>query len=84
MSEFRIPELNEVVILLFITPSFKQLFLLSSDKQKDTNINTRFGQVHNSGPKWKLSDSMGVDHYVDLDLKVAVDDNAPCPDMVGL
>ena len=46
------------MILLFITPSFKQLILLSSDKLEDTNINTRFGQVHSSVPKWQLSDSI--------------------------
>ena len=38
------------MIILFITPSFKQLILLSSDKLEDTNINTRFGQVHSSVP----------------------------------
>ena len=46
----------QVVILLLITPRFKQLLLLSSDKQKDTNINTQSGQVNSSKPKWKLSD----------------------------
>ena len=46
------------MILLFITQSFKQLILLSSNKLEDTNINTRFGQVHSSVPKWQLSDSI--------------------------
>ena len=42
---------KQVVILLFITPSLKQLMLLSSDKLEDTNIKSRFGQVHSSVPK---------------------------------
>ena len=46
------------MILLFIIPNFKQLILLSPDKLEDTNINTRFGQVHSSVPKWQLSDSI--------------------------
>ena len=28
------------MILLFVTPSFKQFMLLSSDKQDDTNVKT--------------------------------------------
>ena len=28
------------MILLFVTPSFKQFMLLSSDKQEDTNVKT--------------------------------------------
>ena len=49
-------EFKQVVILLFITQSFTQLILLSSNKLEDTNIYTRFGQVHSFVPKWQLSD----------------------------
>ena len=30
--------------------------LFSSDKQKDTNMNTKLGQINSSVPKWKLFD----------------------------
>ena len=47
---------NPVVISDWLLRASNSWTLFSSDKQKDTNMNTKFGQINSSVPKWKLFD----------------------------